>query len=241
MISDTKCLVQEWKPGEDVDAFAQRVHDENILGTYTAYRARDIVRRVFAPRYMRPDDRPARLLKRLVERRFPQKTFTELLFLFCARADRLLYDFTVEVYWRAAHRGRDPELYLLRQGEEVRLRDWAQALCAAMAGVCELLDTHTQGTDYSGTLQRQVAKISNPDLTPSALMLAEMRANGEGFFHFAQRLSRQHHDYFRRLTLDPGRIREFEDEARRSHARQRELESAPQTSFAQFLHDYFSQ
>lgn len=106
MISDTKCLVQEWKPGEDVDAFAQRVHDENILGTYTAYRARDIVRRVFAPRYMRPDDRPARLLKCLVERRFPQKTFSEMLFLFCARADRLLYDFTVQVYWRAAHRGR---------------------------------------------------------------------------------------------------------------------------------------
>ncbi len=106
MISDTKCLVQEWEPGEDVDAFAQRVHDENILGTYTAYRARDIVRRVFAPRYRRPDDRAAKLMKRVVEKRLPQKTFTELVFLFSARADRLLYDFTQEVYWRAANRGR---------------------------------------------------------------------------------------------------------------------------------------
>ena len=55
---------------------------------------------------MRPDDRPARLLKLLVDRRSLQKTSSEILSLFCARTDRLLYDFAVEVYRRAAHRGR---------------------------------------------------------------------------------------------------------------------------------------
>jgi glutamate--cysteine ligase len=140
-----------------------------------------------------------------------------------------------------AHRGRDPNLYLWRQGQEVKLRDWAGEICSAMAGICELLDTQSQSDDFSATLQRQVAKISNPELTPSAQMLREMRANREGFFHFAQRLSLQHHDYFQQLEIDSERDRLFRDEAGRSHARQAEMERAPQTSFAQFLQEYFSQ
>lgn len=106
MIVDMRCLAQAWRPGEDVDSFAKRVQEENILATYTAYRARDIVRRGFAPRFMRPTDRAARLLKLILDNRLPQKTFLEVMFLFSCRADKLLYDYTTEVYWRTANRGR---------------------------------------------------------------------------------------------------------------------------------------
>ena len=51
-------------------------------------------------------DRPARRLKRLVERQLPQKVFTEVLFLYAARADSLLYDFTTQAFWPAYRGGR---------------------------------------------------------------------------------------------------------------------------------------
>jgi len=140
-----------------------------------------------------------------------------------------------------AHRGRDPSIHLLRQGREVKLRQWAGELCGAMTGICEILDDDDPAKPYSQTLRQQMQKIDQPDETPSARMLEEMRKNGEGFFHFAQRLSLQHHDYFNTIPISEDRATFFRQHAEDSLASQTALESKPQVSFEQFLRDYFSQ
>ena len=103
-------LTEELRPAlGDRDALIEplcALAAEDLLGRYTAYRARDVVRRVFARRFLIPSDRPARMLKGIVDRGLPRKTFTEMLFLFACRADDLLYDFTIQSYWEAVQRGR---------------------------------------------------------------------------------------------------------------------------------------
>ena len=89
-----------------MDEFAKRVHEEGLLGNATAYRTRDVVTRVFAPRFLRPTNRPAQILKAVTESDLPVRTFNEMVFLFAARQDPLIYDFTVDVYWPAVRRGR---------------------------------------------------------------------------------------------------------------------------------------
>lgn len=106
LVDETLTLVQNWTPGEEIGHFVDRVLQENVLARTTAYRTKDIVRRVFARRFLAPTDAPARRLKRLVDNGLPRKLFTEVLFLYAARADRLLYDFTTEVFWPACRRGR---------------------------------------------------------------------------------------------------------------------------------------
>ena len=140
-----------------------------------------------------------------------------------------------------AHRGRDPALCLLRNGEELSLRDWGLELCAAMQGLCELLDGGSDDRPYSESLRHQCQLLREPERTPSARMLTEMRSNGEGFFRFAQRLSLQHCDYFAHLPAEPALQQLLVDEASASHARQAELEAQPQQSFDRFLADYFAQ
>ncbi|MCP4284363.1 MAG: glutamate--cysteine ligase [Gammaproteobacteria bacterium] len=140
-----------------------------------------------------------------------------------------------------AHRGRDPSLYLLHQGREVKLRDWAGELCAAISGICEILDSGNVIKPYTRTLQEQQEKLQDPDRTPSARMLAQMRENGEGFFHFAQKLSLQHHRYFNSIPMSRERELLFKQHADSSLTSQAEIESKPQVSFEQFLRDYFSQ
>jgi glutamate--cysteine ligase len=68
-----------------------------------------------------------------------------------------------------------------------------------------------------------------------------MRERKEGFFQFAWRMSLQHRDYFRQLTLAEPRRREFEEEAAASLQRQEVLEASDQVGFDQFLEDYFAQ
>ncbi len=106
LIADTRLLVERWKPGESASDFVQRGLQENLLGRYTACRSRDILRRVFARRYLQPDSRPASLLKCILGHHLPHLTFTEFVLLYSCRTDPLIYDFTAGFYWPAVQRRR---------------------------------------------------------------------------------------------------------------------------------------
>jgi len=106
LLPETRALLRAWRPGENLYTFTARVQRDDILGKTTAYRARDIVRRVFARRYLRPDDRPARHLKRLLASLGPGPWFSDLCLLYAARADRLVGAITTEFYWPAMEEGR---------------------------------------------------------------------------------------------------------------------------------------
>lgn len=106
MVQETRRLLQYWRCGEPLDEFTHRVQMDGLLGNSTAYRTRDAVRRVFAPRFLKPTDKPAKILQKVLSSGLPGRTFTELLFLFAARRDPLVYDFTVREYWPAVRRGR---------------------------------------------------------------------------------------------------------------------------------------
>jgi len=141
----------------------------------------------------------------------------------------------------AAHRGRDPRLMLNRNGKKVSLKNWATEIIEVMAGVCALLDNGHEDKPYTNALAIQTEKIKDPDRTPSARMLAEMREQDEGFFHFALRMSQQHQAYFQGLPPNPVRENEFIQQAKQSWAHQRELEATEKEPFAVYLQRYFSQ
>ena len=106
MIEETRRLLRHWRSGEPLDDFTRRVQEEGLLGNSTAYRTRDAVTRVFAPRFLRPTDKPARILQKVLSSGLPGRVFTELLFVFAARQDPLIYDFAVREYWPTVRRGR---------------------------------------------------------------------------------------------------------------------------------------
>lgn len=140
MIEETRRLLEHWQPDETVDTFARRVQEQGILGNATAYRTRDVVRRVFAPRYLRPTDKPARLLQKLLLSGLPHRVFTELLFVFTARQDPLVYDFTIREFWPAVRRGRhvidtDPMLSFLSEAHyDGRLENqWSESVAVRIA------------------------------------------------------------------------------------------------------------
>jgi len=106
LLTETRILLEHWSPSESLDSFAARVQDEGILGNATAYRVRDIVRRVFAPRFLRPTIQPAIILKTILGHRLPYSVFREMVFVNAARNDALIHDFTTEEFWPAVQRGR---------------------------------------------------------------------------------------------------------------------------------------
>ncbi len=142
---------------------------------------------------------------------------------------------------RAAHRGRDPNLKLVRGSGPIPLREWAAELLQEMQPVCELLDQGSSGTPYCAALAEQQRKVADPALTPSARMLADMRDRGEGFYHFARRMSEIHQHFFNNLPLSELRERYFRELAQKSIEDQKALEAADEISFPEYLQRYFAQ
>jgi len=174
-----------------------------------------------------------------------QLHFLQLLTAFCLFSDSPL------IAWRerveiddnemaAAHRGREPGLVLLRGGREVTLREWALELCEALVPFCEALDAGCDGAPYSAALRLQMEAVRDPERTPSARMLAEMRSNGESFYQFARRMSEQHARHFSGRAEDPARMGMFSAQALESLQRQREIEASDTLPFDEYLGRYFA-
>lgn len=138
-----------------------------------------------------------------------------------------------------AHRGREPGLRLERTGQTLALRDWALELLNAMTAIADLIDGGSQGP-CGASLQRQRAKVLDPDLTPSARMLAEMRERGESFFDLAQRWSQAHRQTYLARPLPAERLALFQALNADSLRRQAELEAADELDFDDFLARYLA-
>ena len=140
-----------------------------------------------------------------------------------------------------AYRGRKPGLTLQHNGATVGLQQWAGTLCEAMAAFADTLDRDEDGTPYRQALQAQQAAVADPDKTLSAQVLAGMREHNMGYYHFAQRMSQQHQQYFLDLEYDAVQFEDYGKVVTQSLQKQRAMEASNGESFDDFLQNYFAQ
>lgn len=140
----------------------------------------------------------------------------------------------------AAHRGREPGLRIERNARAIPLIHWAQDILGAMDAVAALLDAGEDGP-HRASVQAQWIKLNDPDSTPSARMLGEMRARRESFAAFARRLSESHREGFAAQHLAAQRLHELEALSRDTLAKQARIEAEDHLSLDDFLAAYFAQ
>ena len=107
--------------------------------------------------------------------------------------------------------------------------------------MAELLNKAFAADAYTNSLSEQMAKVADPELTPSARILREMREQELPFFRLAMAYSERWGDYFRNRPLSPEIKTAFEQETVRSLAAQLEIETSEDISFEQFLDNFFNQ
>ncbi|MGI9343407.1 MAG: glutamate--cysteine ligase [Gammaproteobacteria bacterium] len=139
-----------------------------------------------------------------------------------------------------ASRGREPGLKLQRAGEAHALRAWGLDVCNDVLAIAELLDG--DGDDaHVEAVRAQIAVIEDPDNTPSAKLLNELRETGQSVFEYAMQLSRNYAEYFNALSSDMNSHHAlFESEAQESIERQAQIEANDTLTFADYLARYFS-
>ncbi len=105
LIPEMRALLRLWVPGETMLAFTRRVTEADSLGRSTRRTAADYLS-AFQRRFASPSDRPADALHAIASGPAGTgRTFTDVLFFYTARTERLLWDFVVDRYWPAVARG----------------------------------------------------------------------------------------------------------------------------------------
>jgi glutamate--cysteine ligase len=139
---------------------------------------------------------------------------------------------------RTVKEGRRPGLMLNNEDGEIGLRQWGEQLLERIRPVAALLDSLRGDSVHADAMAAQAAKLADADLTPSAKVLAALRANGKSFAAFGLAQSEKHAAYFRSHPPTAEETAYFDGLAAVSLAEQAEMEAAPQISFDDFVTAY---
>ena len=139
---------------------------------------------------------------------------------------------------RIVNRGRQPDLHLLVHNREQPFRPIAHELFDDMAPFADMLDTAYGGDTYAKTMKNLRQRVDNPDLTPSAQVLAAARAAG-GYFKYAKQMAQQHHASLLAEPLDAATTARFEAAVVDSLAEQKAMEADDAVSFEEYVAAYY--
>lgn len=99
MIHESLDLLRLWEPDDTAAKLSEKAVASGVFSRSTARRARNIVREMFAPRFLSDGAKAALYLKQLSESKSNSEDLTQLLFLYTARAQAVFAEFVTDVYW----------------------------------------------------------------------------------------------------------------------------------------------
>lgn len=166
--------------------------------------------------------------------------FLDAFLMFCLMTDSPFHDdaLCAEVQTNATivvQEGRSPDLTLLDKGVKRARTSWAEELLGAIKPWSNLLGDVHSDDGYRASFEIQVARIKNPDETPSGQILQDLKSQGIPFFRLAMNQALQHRTAFRSRPLSNEVMQHYEALARASIEQQKDIESADSMSFDDYL------
>ncbi len=126
--------------------------------------------------------------------------------------------------YRVAERGREPGLRLRRGSEEIDLAQWGAELVRECAPIADALDRAQGCRAHADALTSAASMLREPDRTPSARVLREMRARGDSYVDFALAQSLRHREALLGLPLADAVERRIAQMAEESLLAQRRID-----------------
>jgi len=175
-----------------------------------------------------------------------QVRFLDIFLLFCLFDDsppatKAEAEIIADNQQAAVFYGRDSNTQLIRGTKPIGLQHWGKIICERMQPIAELLDRLHHSSDYTNALDEQSAKLDEPELTPSARIVTELKNSNESFYEFAMRKSTEHEQHFKDLKHNSAADQQFVKWAQMSLDDQKRIEAADDMDFDEFLNRYFTQ
>lgn len=106
MVGETRILLDLWQPGMSSSQLRQKALESGRFPGISARRLQNLVAECFAPRLLTHQGKPAEYLQTLLPT-MSQRDLEQALLIYTCRANAILEDFILEVYWPAYSSGRE--------------------------------------------------------------------------------------------------------------------------------------
>lgn len=140
LIVETQLLLELWQPGMTGAELTQAALQSGRFPNVSARRLRNVVFEAFAPRYLVDHGQPALWLKAM-RSDLPRREFEQMLFIYTCRANLILADFVLDMYWPAYSAGRsqlsnaEARDWVVRANQEGKtVRPWSDETVERVAG-----------------------------------------------------------------------------------------------------------
>jgi glutamate--cysteine ligase len=137
-----------------------------------------------------------------------------------------------------ARAGRQPGLELSIGGRRRAMVDWGMRWLDAVEAAAESIDVDGEG--YVAAVEEARRALGEPELTPSARLLAELEETGMSFSELGLATALEHQRYFLSLPIDAEKQAFLDAAMERSKAEARALEAADEPSFDDYLRGYLA-
>lgn len=142
---------------------------------------------------------------------------------------------------RIVNQGRDPDVKIYCGENELLLRKCASGLLNDIKPVAEQLDRAHRTSDYSDSLEKQLAKVEDDSLTPSAKILSTLADRQQSLLEFTQEQTRLFAREFKAHKIQKETENRLLADIETSIKKQQELEQDNSVSFDEFLAAYYRQ
>jgi len=139
-----------------------------------------------------------------------------------------------------ASRGRESGLMLVREGREVELARWGGEVLAQCAPFAAALDAAQETQAHARALRAATAALADPQVTPSARVLAAMHEHGDSYVKFVLAQSIAHKRTLLDVPLPPAVEDRFAAQAQASLEEQRRVEAADVVPFETYRQNYLA-
>ncbi len=174
-----------------------------------------------------------------------QLRFIEVLFVYCLLGDESLIDrkereeIDINAY-EVSHHGRNPELYLRKNGESIALKEWCKEIFTGLLQVAECMDKNSGNDLFAQSVNQFYSSVESVEETFSARILSAMRDNNYSYYQYIETLGKQYCQFY----SDSERCEQTSNDLSKavdiSLRKQKQLEDSDDKSFSEFLEDYFA-
>ena len=175
----------------------------------------------------------------------PQIRFLDTFLMYCLLSDsppdsRMESQQMQDNQLAVVERGRAPDLTLTANERPLSRDAWGAEILDGCQQVATLLDEAHGNDAHCAAVEQQRLRLADPELTPSARMLATMRDQKMPFFRLAINQSIAHKGYFTEHPLTERERGRYQSLTNESLTRQQEIEAADTEDFETFLTRYLA-
>ena len=136
--------------------------------------------------------------------------------------------------------GRNPSLLLQDDGTQRSVRDWGEALLEECCAVAEVLDADQEGTPHLDACRAQGGKLQDPEKTPSAWLINNMKKERATHFEYISERSLHHTSALSSAHVAQKTKDKFTHECALSVRRKNKLEQEQHTQdFSAYRNNYY--